>query len=752
MLTAKCLTKVFGTKNSTESVVDDVSFSLPNNGLICITGQSGSGKTTLLSLLSGLLTPTKGEILFNGEPLNRENCSSVVAPLFQQHNLVEDMSCEANLSIIVQDKKRIDLLLEKLGLKGKGKRKASTLSGGEKKRLAIVRNLLMDTPVLTLDEPTANLDGDNASLVFSLLKEISREKLIVVVTHDEKQAGANADMLFQMSHGKLVLLSKKETAVSQSETGNFSVAKRRKPNPRFFFRFAQKTIWRKPGKTIGSATLSCFSFLLATLLSTLSFFRLQDSLGNIFQESGASFIPISLKQESDVAIESFKAAKKVFPDLLPCVSFVEKNADISLYAFPYEEGMKIQGRSVESPKSGSCYTTSFVQYVSKGSISLMDGDSSLKWSTNSIVESPNLDQVIDWYQESRGDWKYNASSTEFFHFSQQPDYLQEYGFAIFNEEDFWEKIAAKSSYLISGSDFLLPYSIENETYISKELSYSPYQGQELLSGRKPEKENEIVVSQAYLESVNVFYPDSEPSSFLSKTFYYRDLSSSLIKPRIRMDLLFPSVTIAGIVADSSSSVYSYQSDYQKIVEENLYASRLYYSLNNNPKQIAEELKNHKQNYTTSFMGTSPSYFLDSSKSSPIYPFLIAGTALLLLLSGFYTMMICTENVSDRKREIALFESLGITKTEINGNFLFQNGMLGLSSFTIAVAIAYPALAIINSILKSPDVFNVPYDVLVISPWTIAIGFACFLFVTVFSTILPLIRIGKIDILEVLKKN
>ena len=219
-----------------------------------------------------------------------------------------------------------------------------------------------------------------------------------------------------------------------------------------------------------------------------------------------------------------------------------------------------------------------------------------------------------------------------------------------------------------------------------------------------------------------------------------------------MDLLFPSVTIVGIVADSSSSVYSYQSDYQKIVEENLYASRLYYSLNNNPKQIAEELKNHKQNYTTSFMGTSPSYFLDSSKSSPIYPFLIAGTVLLLLLSGFYTMMICTENVSDRKREIALFESLGITKTEINGNFLFQNGMLGLSSFTIAVAIAYPALAIINSILKSPDVFNVAYDVLVISPWTIAIGFACFLFVTVFSTILPLIRIGKIDILEVLKKN
>ncbi len=751
MLTAKCLTKVFEAKAGVESVVDDVNFSLPNNGLVCITGQSGSGKTTLLSLLSGLLTPTKGEILFNGEPLNRENCSSIVAPLFQEHNLVEDMSCEANLSIIVQDKEQVDLLLEKLGLKGKAKRKVSTLSGGEKKRLAIVRNLLMDTPVLTLDEPTANLDGDNASRVFSLLKEISREKLIVVVTHDEKQAKANADMLFQMSHGKLVLLSKKETAVSQNETENLS-AKKRKSNPRFFFRFAQKTIWRKPGKTVGSATLSCFSFLLATLLSTLSFFQLQDSLGNIFQESGASFIPISLKQESDVATESFKAAKKVFPGLLPCVPFVEKNADISLYAFPYEEGMKIQGQNVESPQSGSCYTTSFVQSVSKGSISLKDGDSSLNWSTNSIVESPNLDQVINWYQESRDDWKYNSSSTEFFRFSQQSDYLQKYGFVIFNKTDFWESIAAKSSYLISGSDFLLPYSIDNETYISKELSYSLYQGQDLLFGRKPEKESEIVVSQAFLETKSVFYPDSEPSSFLGKTYYYRDLSSSLIKPRIRMDLLFLSVTIVGIVADSSSSVYSYQSDYQKIVEENLYAARLCYSLNSSPKQIAKELENHKQDFTTSLTGTSPSYFLDSSKSSPIYPFLIVGTVILLLLSGFYTMMICTENVSDRKREIALFESLGVKKAEINRNFLFQNGILGISSFAIAVIIAYPALAIVNSILKSPEVFNVAFDVLAISPWTILVGFACFLFVTLFSTILPLIRIGKIDILEVLKKN
>lgn len=407
---------------------------------------------------------------------------------------------------------------------------------------------------------------------------------------------------------------------------------------------------------------------------------------------------------------------------------------------------------MESPKSGNCYTSSFVQSVSKGSVSLKDGDSSLKWNAESIVESPNLDQVIDWYQESRNDWKYNASSTEFFRFSQQSDYLQEYGFVIFDEADFWENIAAKSSYLISGSDFLLPYSIDNETYISKNLSYSPYQGQELLSGRKPEKENEIVVSQAFLESKSAFYPDSEPSSFLNKTFYYRDLSSSLIKPRIRMDLLFPSVTIVGIAADSSSSVYSYQSDYQKIVEEDLYAARFYYSVNSNPKQIAKELENHKQDYTTSLMGTSPSYFLDSSKNSPIYPFLIVGTVILLLLSGFYTMMICTENVSDRKREIALFESLGIKRAEINENFLFQNGLLGISSFGIAAIIAYPALTIVNSILKSPEMFNVAFDVLTISPWTIAVGFACFLFVTLFSTILPLIRIGKIDILEVLKKN
>ncbi len=116
------------------------------------------------------------------------------------------------------------------------------------------------------------------------------------------------------------------------------------------------------------------------------------------------------------------------------------------------------------------------------------------------------------------------------------------------------------------------------------------------------------------------------------------------------------------------------------------------------------------------------------------------------------MMVCSENVDIRKREIALLESLGISKKSIQGCFLFQNGISGLGSFLVALALVYPSLYIVNAVLKSPSVFGVSYNVLTISPLSILIGFACYVLATLLSTVLPLIRISKIDILEVLKKN
>ena len=116
------------------------------------------------------------------------------------------------------------------------------------------------------------------------------------------------------------------------------------------------------------------------------------------------------------------------------------------------------------------------------------------------------------------------------------------------------------------------------------------------------------------------------------------------------------------------------------------------------------------------------------------------------------MMLSDENVRDRKREIALLESLGISKKSIQGCFLFQNGVTTLASFLIAMVLVYPSLIIVNAVLKSPSVFGVPYNVLVISPWSILIGLACCIAAALLSTILPLARISKIEILKALKED
>ncbi|MEE0682142.1 MAG: ATP-binding cassette domain-containing protein [Candidatus Gastranaerophilaceae bacterium] len=175
--------------------------------MYAILGPSGSGKTTLLSLLGGLDSPTKGEILFDGENIAGHGLQHYrrnhVSLIFQSYNLIDYMTPVENVKLTAkQDPLPV---LERLGLtKEEAKRNVLKLSGGQQQRVAIARTLASGAPFILADEPTGNLDEDTAAEISGVLKESAHEldKCVIVVTHSNELA-KQADVILKLKRGSL---------------------------------------------------------------------------------------------------------------------------------------------------------------------------------------------------------------------------------------------------------------------------------------------------------------------------------------------------------------------------------------------------------------------------------------------------------------------------------------------------------------------------------------------------------------------
>ena len=195
--------------------LNGVDLKLPDHGLVGIIGPSGSGKSTLMYCLSTLKRPTEGEITYNGKNLitlsNREReilRRQEFGFVFQKHYLVPYLSARDNVMVAAlhnddQIRAKAEEFLRSLGLKERefGK-KPSRLSGGQCQRVAIARAMINDPRVIFADEPTASLDHENAFHVMRILKDYSKERLVLVVTHD-RSILSDVDLLVEMWDGTI---------------------------------------------------------------------------------------------------------------------------------------------------------------------------------------------------------------------------------------------------------------------------------------------------------------------------------------------------------------------------------------------------------------------------------------------------------------------------------------------------------------------------------------------------------------------
>lgn len=175
-----------------------------------ILGPSGCGKTTLLSLLGGLDSPSEGQVLFQGEDIEKKGLAwhrkNNVAFIFQSYNLIDYMTPAENVALT--SKLPPLPILERLGLtKEEAKRNVLKLSGGQQQRVAIARALASDASVILADEPTGNLDEDTAAEITGILKECAHQmnKCVIIVTHSNELAKM-ADIVLKLQKGQMNLM------------------------------------------------------------------------------------------------------------------------------------------------------------------------------------------------------------------------------------------------------------------------------------------------------------------------------------------------------------------------------------------------------------------------------------------------------------------------------------------------------------------------------------------------------------------
>ncbi len=216
MLELLGVTKVYKTKGVEVKALNNVSITFPSSGLVFISGKSGCGKTTLLNVIGGLDGIEQGEILVQDKKFSEFSTkeydayrNTFIGFIFQEYNLLPEFSVEKNIKLAMElqgkaiDENELDKLLcdvEIADLKG---RKISELSGGQRQRVAIARALVKGPRIIMADEPTGALDQATGIQVLEILKKLSKDKLIIVVSHDLEFAEKYADRIITLVDGRV---------------------------------------------------------------------------------------------------------------------------------------------------------------------------------------------------------------------------------------------------------------------------------------------------------------------------------------------------------------------------------------------------------------------------------------------------------------------------------------------------------------------------------------------------------------------
>lgn len=381
MLELKNIKKSYKTGNFVQHALKDVSIKFRKNEFVAILGASGSGKTTLLNIIGGLDRYDSGDLIINNKSTKkyknidwdryRNNC---VGFIFQNYNLINHISILDNVEMGMTlsgvgsktRRRKAKEALKKVGLIDHIHKKPNQLSGGQMQRVAIARALANNPDVILADEPTGALDTKTSVQIMELIKEIAKDKLVIMVTHNPELAKEYANRIIEFKDGEKI--SDSNPVGSKEEDSKELKIRKTAMNFRTALKLSFNNIRTKKGRTILTAFASSIGIIgIALILSLSNGFKIE--IDN-FEKTSLSQAPITITQQS----------MQMSEEMMEEVS----NENKKLEKYPNTDKVYVQKDVMETMMHTNKITTDFTDYLQKLDMKYLSGVS-YERGTNLIV-------------------------------------------------------------------------------------------------------------------------------------------------------------------------------------------------------------------------------------------------------------------------------------------------------------------------------------------------------------------------------
>ena len=470
MLQLKNITKNYLSGDNEVQALKGINIEFRENEFVSILGQSGCGKTTLLNIIGGLDRYTSGDLIINGKSTKEfkdkdwdtyRNHS--VGFVFQSYNLIPHQTVLANVELALtisgvgktERRKRAIEALQKVGLGDQINKKPNQMSGGQMQRVAIARALVNDPDILLADEPTGALDSKTSVQVMEILKEISKDRLIIMVTHNPELAKKYSSRIVKLLDGKIIDDSNPyKSSEEDVKKARNKKDKSGKASMKFTtaVRLSLNNLMTKKGRTFLTSFAGSIGIIGIALILSLS--HGMQSYINRVEEDTLSSYPLTI-QEASIDVTSMLEAMMGNGEK-------EEHNDNKIYSRPIVNNIletvstKLQTNNLEELK----------KY-------LESGDTDIKNYINAIQYEYNLNLNI---------YKQNEDKT----------YQQVNPSKVFDELGFGEMMESRqsTSSMMSGSMTMTQTDVWNEMLDNQNLLQSQY---DVLAGKWPTKYNEVVL-------------------------------------------------------------------------------------------------------------------------------------------------------------------------------------------------------------------------------------------------------------------
>lgn len=767
MLELRNISKSYKTGNFKQIALKDINLKFRKSEFVCILGQSGSGKTTLLNILSGLDRYDKGDLIINNKSTRefksadwdayRNNC---IGFIFQSYNLIHHISVLDNVELGLtlsgvakkERRKRALNMLDKVGLKKHINKKPNQLSGGQMQRVAIARAIVNNPDVILADEPTGALDTKTSKEIMNLIKEIAKDKLVIMVTHNPELAKEYATRIIELSDGKII---KDSNPIIEQESDNKKYEiKKTAMSFLTALSLSLNNIKTKKGRTILTSFACSIGIIGISLVLALS--NGFDKQIDIFEADTLSSLPIMINSNvMEIDEEDIKNRRE---EVLNSSEEKEK-----IIPYDVKENMNVHQNIINSE---------YVEYLNKIDPSNILGITYMhSTGLNLVMEKENGIKILN---------------TDDLNMQTTPKYLGEQ--ENYYLEQNYELVAGSFPKEMTDIVLLLDSNNRIDTTVLESLSLPT--DHELSYDEVLDIELKVIMNNDFYRKYGNIYSinsdtsamfDSEDAITLRITGIIRNQNDNKLTQIQEMmgingvgGIFYTNELIEKVISINSNSeiveaqrnsnlnVLTGETISDSKVKENLLLylgsedkpiSILIYPSNfNNKDKILNYLDQYNKDKDISnqiIYTDMVSSIVDMSSNimDAITYVLIAFSAVNLIVSGIMIAIITNISVLERTKEIGILRSLGARKKDITRVFNAETIIIGLSSGLLGIIIARLLIFPINIILE--NITNLE-QVARMSIYHVILMVGISIIVTLVGGLIPAVRASHKDPVEALR--